>query len=405
MKGLLKHSIIAASLLTGLSAMTLDIHSGWNLISLGDTNSSTAECILQQLPTGSLLYKYDGLNKRWSARSNAQEKNDLIANNAGIDMADTIAPTDGFWVYTPDTTSTAFEINSYCQNPTPQPNAKIGQLVFGDNISMTPSQIIEEGHTYFEPDDDGYEEIYIGANGVATNNWHEHNDDGSWTMDNEGDFNLSVKANGLHYIAPDGSEGDIDINFVKEVVQAGEQNLTGYGVYAIDMNTTVTKSGDFDHWDPEDWQPTYYDQASGQQKPITDIQTLVNHYIDANETWWQSDDDNIYYIFASAPAGSTSGDIVKAIYKGQRANCTGSFNECSMYERGTQVIGSWQIKTVDGDTILEVIIPGKVKQYKYDSDNKLEKRSKELAGHKDHMLWISSTGDASQVENVLQSMY
>ncbi len=404
MKGLLKHSIIAASLLAGLSATTLDIHSGWNLVSLGDVNASTADCILNQLPTGSLLFKYNGLTKKWSARSNSQEKNNLISSNTGIDMANTIEATDGFWVYTPDTTSNTFEINSYCQNPTPQPNPQVGQLVFGNDISMTPAQIISDGNTYFDPDDDGYEEIYIGANGVATINWHEHNDDGSWTKDSEGDVNLSVNGNGLHYVASDGSEGDLDINFVKEVIQAGDQNLTGYGVYAIDINGTVTKEGGFDQWDPEDWQPTYYDQASGQQKPITDIQTLVNHFTDANETWWQSDDDN-YYMFASAPAGSTSGHIVKAIYKGQRPNCTGDHNECSMYERGTQVIGSWQIKTVDGDTVLEVTIPGKIKQYRYNSNHQLEERSKELVGNKYHMLWISSTGDASQIEPVLQSMY
>lgn len=383
MKNLLKISVVVSGLLVGASAMQLQ--TGWNLVALGDTNSSSADCILSQLPGGSLLFKYDSNGNKWLAKSNDESKNSLIANNHDMALADSISPSDGFWVYNK---STSIEnINPYCQDGTSsEPQGVV--FTYGNAVSLTLTDAISSGKVYFDIDSDGYDKIQFGSNGSATDTWYEK-DDSSWSSgENDGNFTITVNSDGtsMHYVASDGQEGNIAVNFVKKLLAVDGNDLSSYGIVAMDMNTTVTKAGNFDNWDTEDWQPSYYNHDTNKTENITDIQTYVNHLSDTNESWWQRDDNEIY-MFVASDENATSGNIVNAIYKGQRENCNGNQDECSIYEKGANNIGSWSI---ENSNVLQINLPAKTVQYRFSTDG-FQERSKELVGNTDHMQWIYSS--------------
>jgi len=100
----------ASSLLCSfLYGETLTVEKGWNLLSISGT-SSEADCILNQLSEGSILWKYDNINKKWLAKSNSEAINSNLERN-GISPASTLNATDGFWVYNPLSSKV---IEQYC---------------------------------------------------------------------------------------------------------------------------------------------------------------------------------------------------------------------------------------------------------------------------------------------------
>ena len=396
MKNLLKISVVVSGLLVGASAMQLQ--TGWNLVALGDINPSSTDCILNQLPQGSLLFKYNSNDNKWLAKSNDQSTNSNITDNYDMNLANIINPSDGFWVYNKG--SNLETINPYCQD-----GASSGSqgtvFTYGGTVPLTLAAATSSGKVYFGVDSDGYDKIQFGSNGVATDTWYEKNGAGWSSGENSGSFNIAVTgSNTMHYVSSDGQEGNIAVNFVKKLLAVDGNDLSSYGIVAMDMNTTVTKPGDFDNWDPEGWQPSYYDTNTNTQKNITDIQTYVNHMSNANEGWWQRDGGEIY-MFAASNENTTSGNIVKAIYKGQREGCNGNQDECSIYQRGSSIIGSWSI--ISGD-VLQINLPTKIVQYRFLNAG-FEERKKELAGNTDHMQWIySSTLNPSTLETSLRTL-
>ena len=91
--------LISAALCSTLFAGTLTVESGWNLLSISEP-TSRADCILEQLPSGSVLYKYDNAHKNWSAKSNSFALNTSFSQK-GYGIVTTINSTDGFWLYNP----------------------------------------------------------------------------------------------------------------------------------------------------------------------------------------------------------------------------------------------------------------------------------------------------------------
>jgi len=91
--------LISAVLCSNLFAGSLTVESGWNLLSISEP-TSTAECILEQLPSGSILYKYDNTHKNWLVKSNSYAINTSFSQK-GYGFADKITSTEGFWVYNP----------------------------------------------------------------------------------------------------------------------------------------------------------------------------------------------------------------------------------------------------------------------------------------------------------------
>ena len=110
--------LLSAALSCALYAQTLKVESGWNLLSISEP-STTADCILQQMPTGSMLYKYNNVEKKWEAKANTETINTIFAQK-GYDTADTISATEGFWLYNPLAPRV---INQTCGETTTDPAA------------------------------------------------------------------------------------------------------------------------------------------------------------------------------------------------------------------------------------------------------------------------------------------
>ena len=103
--------LLSAALSCALYAQTLKVESGWNLLSISEP-TTTADCILQQMPTGSMLYKYNNVEKRWEAKANTKTINTMLAQK-GYGTANTISATEGFWLYNPAEPKV---INQTCTN-------------------------------------------------------------------------------------------------------------------------------------------------------------------------------------------------------------------------------------------------------------------------------------------------
>jgi len=91
--------LLSAVLSCTLYADTLTVQSGWNLLSISES-STTADCILDQMPTGSTLFKYDSMQKKWLAKSNSDMANTTFTQK-GYPAISTISATEGFWLYNP----------------------------------------------------------------------------------------------------------------------------------------------------------------------------------------------------------------------------------------------------------------------------------------------------------------
>ena len=95
-----KYGLLLSTMLScTLYADTLAVQSGWNLLSISEP-STTADCILDQMPAGSTLFKYDSLQKKWLAKSNSDITNTTFTQK-GYPAVSTITSTEGFWLYNP----------------------------------------------------------------------------------------------------------------------------------------------------------------------------------------------------------------------------------------------------------------------------------------------------------------
>ena len=106
--------VLSLALSCALVADTLQVESGWNLLSVS-VPSTTADCLLGQLPTGSKMYKYDNVEKKWLAKANTQELNDLFMQRDCFADSMIVRSIDGFWIYNPAQPTT---INQTCKDMT-----------------------------------------------------------------------------------------------------------------------------------------------------------------------------------------------------------------------------------------------------------------------------------------------
>lgn len=115
---------MSVALCSTIFAGTLTVESGWNLLSVSEP-ASTADCILEQLPSGSVLYKYDNTNKKWLAKSNSYTLNTSFSQK-GFGAATTLSSTDGFWLYNP---SERREIYQSCTHQSGENDTNITSII------------------------------------------------------------------------------------------------------------------------------------------------------------------------------------------------------------------------------------------------------------------------------------
>ena len=78
---------------------SLEIHSGWNLIST-EGKDVNVSCILKNLENNSIVWKWDNVNKKWLANSKSESIRNIL-NSKNITIFNKLTKSDGFWVYNP----------------------------------------------------------------------------------------------------------------------------------------------------------------------------------------------------------------------------------------------------------------------------------------------------------------
>ena len=82
-----------------LSATSVTIHHGWNLISTAGVDNVDSNCLLNQINGTASLWTFE--NGQWKANSNNENTKHLISS-ANFPFVTTISKEQGFWVYNPN---------------------------------------------------------------------------------------------------------------------------------------------------------------------------------------------------------------------------------------------------------------------------------------------------------------
>ena len=94
-----KSLLISTILISNLSAVSVTIYNGWNLISTAGVDNVQSSCLLKEIQGKSSLWTFE--NGKWKGNSNDQKTQEAI-KNAGFGIVSTITKEQGFWVYNPN---------------------------------------------------------------------------------------------------------------------------------------------------------------------------------------------------------------------------------------------------------------------------------------------------------------
>jgi len=397
----MKRYILSLSLASALFA-GIQVKSGWSMVSTGGVDSLDASCILQQLPSGSVVWSYK--DDAWMAKSNSEQVNNLISGH-NIALYNSIGRYDGFWVFNSSTDPVNIEMNcSHQYNRDDQNGSSNDQnsssdniesnFTFGGNITFTTTDLLQQGNTFFDVSNtDGYDKTVV-SSGAFIDTWYDC-DGGQCTQEEDDTITIGNinSDNNISVTIDSGEQGDLVINSAKSITAVDGNDTTGLGLKLIDLTYTVTVSGS-GHWDDRE-EDTYYDQSTNSQQYITDIVTLKNQYINPNSSYWFGDDDNgDVYIFAESNDTSiTSGNVVKAIQDGYHSNGH------KRYVRGTEVVGTWTLS----NGVLTADTPTKIKKWRFNNGT-FQELEIEKPGSTYHMKWITGNSP-SYIEQVIRSFY
>lgn len=387
-------SIVATMALFGtLNASMVLIENGWNLVSTDGQSNVSTSCILDQLPTDSLIWSY--INHGWYAKSNSDMVNTAISDH-DIPMIDLLSSTQGFWLYN---SGAATSVDMNCTESTDS-NIDMNSspnFVFGDDLNLTAYNMFQPNNIFFDVTDDyGYEKLIVNSETNIRGEWYEY-DGTNFDLPETMDINITVNSDrNVSYSLANGERGYIIINEIKEVLAVDDDNTSGVGLKYISMTSYITDEAE-GNWDPENWTPTYYDSDSNQEVPVTDITTLKNLFIDPNNGYWFGEPDNKVWMFeASSDTSITSGNIVRANYVG---NCTSTNeNDCKIFVRTSEVVGSWSLQ----DGILSVDAPEAKIEWKFDN-GQLYKKEIEKVGSVRNWFWLWADNPTTLEEQIRSS--
>ncbi len=389
-------SALTVLILAGLvNASTINVESGWNLISTAGISNVSTSCILNQLPKGSIIWSFDNYSKKWLAKSNSDIINSAISNHL-LQFVENVNSTQGFWLNNVGGAST---IDMNCTGSTTSSSST--NFVFGNVLNLTAYDMFQSGNIFFDvTGDGGYDKVIVNSQTNVTDEWYEYNGTG-FVLSDTMDINITVNSdNNFSYSIANGERGDIIINEIKEILAVGDENTSTAGLKYISVTSYVTHEG-IGYWDPENWTPTYYDSNSSQDVPVADIDTLKNLYINPNSGYWFGEPDNNVWMFeASSDTTITSGNIVRANYEGLWDNCTPTNEyDCKKFVRTTDVVGSWSLQ----NGILSVDAPEAKIEWKFES-GRLYKKEIEKVGSVHNWFWLWGD-DPTTIETQIRSKF
>lgn len=379
-------SALTVLTLVGLvNASTINVESGWNLISTAGTSNVSTSCILNQLPEGSIIWSFDNYSKKWLAKSNSDIINSAISNHL-LQFVENVNSTQGFWL---NNAGGVVAIDMNCAN--------IPMFTFGTNLSYTAYEIFNADNIFFDVSEgDGYDKIIVNSQTNITDKRYEFNGT-DFILQDTMDINITINSdNNFSYSITGGERGDIIINEIKEIVAVDDVNVSG--LKYISVTSYITQEGE-GFWDLEGWQPTYYDDSQNKSVQITDIVTFKNQFIDPNGGYWNGEPDNNVWMFAeSNDTTVTSGNVVRAQFNGYWENCTPSNEyDCKKFIRTNEVIGQWSLQ----NDILTVNLSDETIEWKF-NNGQLFRKEIEKIGSKHDWFWLWSDNPTS-LENTIRS--
>ena len=379
-------SALTVLTLAGLvNATTINVESGWNLISTAGTSNVSTSCILNQLPEGSIIWSFDNYSKKWLAKSNSDIINSAISNHL-LQFVENVNSTQGFWL---NNAGGVVAIDMNCAN--------IPMFTFGTNLSYTAYEIFNADNIFFDVSEgDGYDKIIVNSQTNITDKRYEFNGT-DFILQDTMDINITINSdNNFSYSITGGERGDIIINEIKEIVAVDDVNVSG--LKYISVTSYITQEGE-GFWDLEGWQPTYYDDSQNKNVQITDIVTFKNQFIDPNGGYWNGEPDNNVWMFAeSNDTTVTSGNVVRAQFNGYWENCTPSNEyDCKKFIRTNEVIGQWSLQ----NDILTVNLSDETIEWKF-NNGQLFRKEIEKIGSKHDWFWLWSD-NPTDLENTIRS--
>lgn len=379
-------SALTVLTLVGLvNASTINVESGWNLISTAGTSNVSTSCILNQLPEGSIIWSFDNYSKKWLAKSNSDIINSAISNHL-LQFVENVNSTQGFWL---NNAGGVVAIDMNCAN--------IPMFTFGTNLSYTAYEIFNADNIFFDVSEgDGYDKIIVNSQTNITDKRYEFNGT-DFILQDTMDINITINSdNNFSYSITGGERGDIIINEIKEIVAVDDVNVSG--LKYISVTSYITQEGE-GFWDLEGWQPTYYDDSQNKSVQITDIVTFKNQFIDPNGGYWNGEPDNNVWMFAeSNDTTVTSGNVVRAQFNGYWENCTPSNEyDCKKFIRTNEVIGQWSLQ----NDILTVNLSDETIEWKF-NNGQLFRKEIEKIGSKHDWFWLWSD-NPTDLENTIRS--
>lgn len=365
MKKSLSLSFVLA-LSVNLSAATVGVQNGWNLISTAGENNVASECILNQLSQGSMIWKYN--SNQWFAKSNDPQINNLIYNH-NIEFVNSIGLKEGFWVYN---SGDFVDVNMSCLN---------------NEVNFTMNYLLQPGNVFFGVDiveeGVGYGKFIVNSQDNIKEQDYEFNGTG-FNLTYQGDINTTIVSdNNVSYssLMPDREKGYLILNEVKKVSTLGDLNVSDLGVVSFYFNRYVTQ-GEEDHWEEENWGPSY-----------NDIESLKNSFIDPNDKYHEFCNDESeggpFMFEASTDTSITSGNVVKAKLIGI------SSDGHKEYARTDEVVGSWKLE----NGILTAITPKEIVKWKIE-DGKRYETIDERAGSVWKEVWFMAKDPAKFEERI-----
>lgn len=225
-----------------LGAATLKIESGWSLLSTGGENNVSVDCILNKLPSYSLIWKYS--NKKWYAKSNSEEINNKISNIQAIGLAESLDITEGFWVYNSGD-SIDINIDKNCTNEeinNSNVNDNSPNFVFGNELNLTVYDLIKQGNIFFDVAkfDDGYEKIIVNSATNVTVEDYEKDANGSINLVKSNEYNITINSDNNFSFTSNLEEGDIVINEIKQVLSVEGEDTSTWGLKYISVTGYIS---------------------------------------------------------------------------------------------------------------------------------------------------------------------
>ena len=400
MKRLGKRKVGFISLLvaSALSAVSVNIHHDWNLITTAGVDNVSSDCILNQVDGSALIWTFE--NGHWKAASNDQYMKNLISSS-NFHYVTNISKEQGFWLLNPGGDK---PINMECNengggdnNATNHNNPKIPQFTYGSDVTVTTSDILTVGNQFVEPDNDGYGIFEVQSETEIYMTWYEVDGNETKVEDNmtinvatQSDNNMTYTLSGGE--SP-GEQGYVIFNGAREVTQIGDTNVTGVTEY--NLTRVVTQEGT-PVWKESDWQPTRW--VDGHEENITDIVTFKNIHIKPDEVRWHGWADHKWAFAEESNTSVTSGNLVRVEWDGHsyQENCDG--HDCKIYTRTTDIVGTWTLE----DGVLSADTATRHIAWKF-VDGKLYRQENDKAGAVENMKWYGTTGDINSLIQIYKN--